>query len=77
MAFRFIFGSHVLLAGKHRCECSDVRESVHGRPTPGATPPSTHYVLYVQRKKNPFMVRKIPGEGWLLIWGGIREVGKH
>ena len=39
MAVRSMYGSYMLLAEKHRCECSDVRESVHGRPTPEADTP--------------------------------------
>lgn len=36
LAFWSIYGSYVLLKEKYRCECSDVRASIHGRPTPEA-----------------------------------------
>lgn len=36
IAFTSIYGHYRLLAEEHRVERSDVRECVHGRPTPAA-----------------------------------------
>lgn len=76
MAVRSMYGSYILLAEKHRCECSDVRESVHRRPTPGAdTSIQPLSVIGSEEEKPPH--RKISGKGWLLIWDEIRGGGTN